>query len=607
MGRFLVVGAVVLVSVVAGVVSVGAQTWVPPRPYDFSIAPIVSINSAENDYAPTLAPDSGLLWYASYSREDGFGNTDIYRSSARGDNRWDAGRQAGGLWNSGENEGAIAFFDGGRRAVVAMDERDGFGDTDLWLVTIEQGVPSEVLNMGAAINTDWWETQPTISSGGDTIFFASNRPGGRGGFDIWVTTLADGIWSAAAPLDSTINTSANENAPFLLANGSSLYFSSDRKGGFGREDIWMAIRKGRGWHDPVNLGPGVNTFSRELFFHAPPDYDWFFIASNRRGSVGGLDIFSGTPNIFGKGFFPLAFTITDTVLGHPAASYVTVTDVALDRIVWEFPTDTYADEPYQAWLPAERDYRITVRQTAKAPVIRPIQPTPANQAVRVDLYVGDPPPVVDDGEGQDTEIILFDLGEYNVPFFVTGYWRPNVPGALEELFDLLSGPLSSATYIERFPRRSARYREYQEYSRTVDSIFSEMADKIVTDIAPAFLKLADPDEKMGIIVTGFVDPQVFSGLYGEAIDVTFTDTLGRSHTVVQGDRIENFELSGLRAVYAREIVDRMLRKRSTEENGAFLTLLESGRITYETVAGGVSGGDTEYDRQRRIHVLIVRR
>ena len=584
-----------------------SQEWVPPRPYEFHFESIERINTAENDYAPTLSRDFSTLWFCSYRRPVGHGNTDVYLSRSLGDNRWGNPINPGESWNLEDNEGALAISRDGSVAVIAMDERDGIGDTDLWIADLEEDTLRNLRNMGRGVNSRWWDSQPTISGDGRTIYFASNRPGGPGGMDIWVTRrLGDG-WTPAVPLDSTINTPENERSPYLIANGTVLYFSSDRSGGFGGEDFWMAIDDGGEWVEPINLGPGVNSSGRELFFHAPYGYDYFFFASDRSGGAGGLDIYSATPNVYGDGFFRLNVRVIDTVENKPIVSYVTVTDLETGRIVWEFPTDAFGATKHEAWLPAGRRYEVIARRAGEGKNSATVERVEAGGRREVVLGFGVWPPIVEEIDPGYTELILFDLGEYNVPFFVTGYYRPNTPESLPELLDLLRGDLAAATYIERFPRNSARHREYQRYAGTIDSIFGSTSDRIVREIAPAFRRLTEPDEIMEIIVTGFVDPQVFTGTYLEEVDVTFADTNGREHTIRRGDQIENFELSGLRAVYARDLIETFLTERANEENPAYLALREEGRVRYRVVAGGVSGGDEEYDRQRRIHVLIVRR
>jgi hypothetical protein len=119
------------------------------------------------------------------------------------------------------------------------------------------------VSLGPAINSGGSESYASLSSYGLELYFMSNRSAGYGGSDIWVSkrdhTGAD--WGTAVNLGPTINTANRESTPWLTANGLELYFTSDRPGGYGVGDIWVAIRASTNdeWGEPVNLGPIVNS------------------------------------------------------------------------------------------------------------------------------------------------------------------------------------------------------------------------------------------------------------------------------------------------------------------------------------------------------------
>ena len=570
--------------------------------YDFRIVPVEETNTYNNDYAPTLSRDHQTLWFCSYDRPEGVGNADIYRSERALEGGWRIPANAGETWNDKENEGALAIASDNTTVVIAMDGGKGIGDTDLYIAELEDDSIVNLTNLGKNVNSRYWDSQPSITGNGKTIYFASNRPGGYGGVDIWVTHKTAEGWSQAFPLDTTINSVENERSPYVIASGTSLFFSSDRPGGLGGEDFWVSYLETGDWSKPINLGSEINSSWDELFFHAPPGSDYFYFASNRPGSAGMLDIYSGSPNIFGDGRYLLDISVTDTTTGKPVRSYVTVTDTEEDHIVWEFSTDSVGLSRYRAILPAGREYQITARRSLKDVVSTTVTASEDQDKHEISLGFDFLRNILP----EERELILFDLGEYNVPFFVTGYYRPNTPESLPTLLDAMDGELAKATYIERFPRESTRHNEYREYAVRIDSIFDDMARQIIDSISPAFLNHAPENEVMEMVVTGYVDPQIFSGLYLEDPIVEFADANGERHRVQKGDRIQNFELSGMRAVFAQQLIDQMLRRKATEDNRAFLDLIDAGRVRYRVVAGGVYGGQTEYDKQRRIHVLIVR-
>jgi Tol biopolymer transport system component len=158
-------------------------------------------------------------------------------------------------------------------------------------------------NLGPAINSPFLDGNPAISKDGLTLYFASNRPGGVGGNDIWVAhrDSLDSPWSSAPLNLRSINTISNEVAPALSRDEHYLFFVSNRAGGVGGPDIWVSFRQqvhdvgAFAWETPFNLGWPINT----PFSDTTPSYfeneklgrAQLFLASNRTGGFGGLDMY----------------------------------------------------------------------------------------------------------------------------------------------------------------------------------------------------------------------------------------------------------------------------------------------------------------------------
>ena len=157
---------------------------------------------------------------------------------------------------------------------------------------------STPVNLGPVVNSAGNDIEVAISKDGLSLYIASTRPGGSGNFDIWVSQRGgvDDPWGAPQNLGPAINTAGREQAPFLSEDGHRLYFYSDRAGGLGGTDVYVSRRQNKrddfGWETPENVGAGVNSASNENLVVAFEDLLYF--NSNRPGSAGATDIYAST-------------------------------------------------------------------------------------------------------------------------------------------------------------------------------------------------------------------------------------------------------------------------------------------------------------------------
>ena len=159
----------------------------------------------------------------------------------------------------------------------------------------------EPTNLGPTVNSAYSDRDPSISADGLQLYFtdwSNPRPGGYGSTDIWVTTrpTKDDPWGTPVNLGSTVNSSYDDLTPSISADGLSLYFGSDRPGGYGDRDIWVTTRTTTGdpWGEPVNLGPIVNSSGADRGPSISADGLSLFLHSERSGGVGGQDIWVTT-------------------------------------------------------------------------------------------------------------------------------------------------------------------------------------------------------------------------------------------------------------------------------------------------------------------------
>lgn len=175
---------------------------------------------------------------------------------------------------------------------------------------------SEPVNLGPIVNTPFEDFGPAISRDGLSLYFHSGRPGGFGGTDIWVSRRAthDHAWGPPENLGSFVNTEFNENTPKLSLDGHRLYFASNRPGGFGGSDIYVSRRRHEnddlGWRLPQNVGSGVNSPANEggpaPFEDDASGINALYFFSTRPGGFGAADIYESalrSDDTFGPSLF----------------------------------------------------------------------------------------------------------------------------------------------------------------------------------------------------------------------------------------------------------------------------------------------------------------
>lgn len=198
--------------------------------------------------------------------------------------------------SSTENEGAVAISSNGEWFYFTACNRDiGQGDCDIYQCKFD-GESCAKIQINSTINSDTWDAQPTITKNGRQLFFCSTRmetPDQE--CDIYYTQMRNsGEWGLPIRLRSPINSPAIEAAPYIFLNDSILVFSSNRIGGYGSFDFYASYRGSNGkWKTPINLGSFINTEKDERFISTNADGSVIYFASERTdvGNYGKLDIF----------------------------------------------------------------------------------------------------------------------------------------------------------------------------------------------------------------------------------------------------------------------------------------------------------------------------
>jgi outer membrane protein OmpA-like peptidoglycan-associated protein len=250
-----------------------------------------AVNSAFADYGPVLDQKESVLIFTSGRKE---GNTnlaiesgmyfeDIYYSSLE-NNLWTNAKNVGLPVNSPYHESVICLSPGGDKLYIYKDEGEG----DIFVSNLLQKGWSEPIPL-AVVNSPYSERSMTISAGGNTIIFSSNRPGGVGGYDLYKITYDGKYWSKPENLGYSINTEKDDDSPAFGYDNASLFFSSKGWRGMGGFDIFISKLDGA---EPLNLGFPVNTPEDDIYFAPARSGKKAYFASVRSEGYGELDIYS---------------------------------------------------------------------------------------------------------------------------------------------------------------------------------------------------------------------------------------------------------------------------------------------------------------------------
>lgn len=229
-----------------------------------------SVNTIHDEYWPSITVDGQTLLFTRQERSKGktnIRNQEDFYISRLYEKGWGRAFNAGAPLNTPQNEGAQSVTsDGAGMYFTACERPQGMGRCDIYYSSYDGKRWLQGINPGAPLNTKYWEAQPSISSNGKMLFFASNRPGGAGGMDLWYAVMnSEGKWNNPVNLGNTINTPGDEMSPFIHFDGKTLYFSSNGHNGMGGHDIFFSkMNPDTTWTDPVNLGYPINTYNDEM-------------------------------------------------------------------------------------------------------------------------------------------------------------------------------------------------------------------------------------------------------------------------------------------------------------------------------------------------------
>jgi outer membrane protein OmpA-like peptidoglycan-associated protein len=340
------------------------------HPVDFkpvNIGP--TVNTSGDEYWPSLSADENTLVITRLVPGDDVMKKvqeDFYISQWTGTG-WDSIKNVGKPLNTSDNEGAQTLSGDGRYMIfTACNRSDGAGRCDLYASSKEGETWSVPVNLGKPVNTSYRETQPSITADGRTLYFSSDRPGGKGQHDIWVSHRDESNqWSNPENLGDAVNTRGVEMSPFIHPDNQSLYFSSDGLIGLGGYDLFVSRKDSMGkWQTPVNLGYPINTNRDEIGLIVNSRGNKAYYSSDV-DKANGKDIF-----VFDLPIQNRPFTVTymkgkvfDARDHRLLRAQFELIDLETEQLIYSSFSDSLTGE-FLVSIPVDRSYMLNVSKKA---------------------------------------------------------------------------------------------------------------------------------------------------------------------------------------------------------------------------------------------------
>jgi outer membrane protein OmpA-like peptidoglycan-associated protein len=327
-----------------------------------------AVNSEYSEYWPSLSVDEEVLMFTVMlpgdvqTGGDPLSMQEDFYYATRERDSWEPRKNAGAPLNTSDNEGAQSVTADGRTLwFTACNRPRGEGMCDLYYSMLEDGRWSIPENAGTPLNSRYSEKHPAISADGRILYFTSNRPGGYGSYDIWMSVRQGDRWSDPVNLGDSVNTPGLEQSPFIHPDQQSLYFSSTGWPGMGQGDLFLtrSMRAG-GWSNPENLGFPINTNADDMGLTLNAGGSRAYFASDR-GEGTDTDIYSfemparvrPVPVSYMKG------RVFDSRSMKGLVAVLQLVDLESEAVVMELESHS-SEGDYLICLPSDREYALNV-------------------------------------------------------------------------------------------------------------------------------------------------------------------------------------------------------------------------------------------------------
>ena len=347
------------------------------NPVPFNPSVVEGISTQDDEYLAVLSPDNHLSFFTRKTLVKGDKNSVVQESKFK-EKFMFSNRGEDGAFNSGEempdpfnivgNQGGVTVTADNNTIYLTIckyDQKQQYTNCDVYYSENVGGYWSPIKGVSSKINLPIsFESQPSISADGNTLYFVSDRNGGYGGMDIYRSIKNEqGEWGTPINLGPVINSSGDERTPFLHPDGKTLYFSSNGWTGLGGFDIFISHLNDAGnWTKPKNIGSPINTIEDEVGFFVSTDGVNGFFASTKYNGKGGWDLYSF--NLYEEARPDKVLFIKGTVKSEdsdvPVRARIELKNVET-KSVSEIPLDSTTGN-YVAVRPFTNDYIMTVKK-----------------------------------------------------------------------------------------------------------------------------------------------------------------------------------------------------------------------------------------------------
>jgi tetratricopeptide (TPR) repeat protein len=345
------------------------------------------VNTANSEYVPVISTDDSVMLFT-YRGENSIGGLQSYPGvpdssgiyfedvvfTSRQGTKWMPPETMDSTINGKGHDACIGISNDGQTLLIYKDEA---GNGDLYVSTMEGFYWSAPVALKGPINSSSWEGSATFSADMRTIYFASERPGGYGGRDIWIATMAtDSTWGNIKNLGPKINTQYNEDAPFLHPNGVTMLFSSEGHNSMGGYDIFKTNLTPvdstfSDASEPINLGYPINTPGDDKYFVLATDGNHGYYSSGKTGGLGQQDIYVVEADFDLNNVNVMLFNGIVTMNNKPVSADITVKDAGGKLRTMQLYSKSMSGK-YAVTLPLGHKYIVTYKVENADPEIRVI-------------------------------------------------------------------------------------------------------------------------------------------------------------------------------------------------------------------------------------------